>query len=157
MIFFGFLSGIADWAKNSNFFTLHTGSWHQSLSPSFIIYLGLYLCLQKKNTIKDLKIHEYRQFLGRVDSHNIKVQIFWEGHKNLAHLSLSFDILPKYILASNYKWKMGQIFAAFSEFLNVESRKKRWQKEVTRITKLGRNPWSDRDLWKKGNKSPKKK
>ena len=44
----------------------------------------------------------------------LKVRIFWEGHKNLAHL------LPflHYLVAPNSKWKMGQIVVAFSEHLN---------------------------------------
>ena len=33
-----------------------------------------------------------------------KVQIFWDGHKNLAHLPLFFW---HYLVSSNYKWKMG--------------------------------------------------
>ena len=41
-----------------------------------------------------------------------KVQIFSEGHKNLAHFHSFFDIV------SNYKWKMCQIFVNFSEYLN---------------------------------------
>ena len=39
-------------------------------------------------------------------SWNYWVQIFWEGHKNLANLPLFFW---HYLVASNYKWKMGQI------------------------------------------------
>ena len=46
---------------------------------------------------------------------NIKIQIFWEGHNNLVHLPLLFW---HYLLASIYKWKMGQIFVGFSEYLN---------------------------------------
>ena len=46
---------------------------------------------------------------------NSKVQIFWEGHKNLAHLPL---FIWHYLVASNYNWKMDQIFAAISEYLN---------------------------------------
>ena len=34
----------------------------------------------------------------------IKVQIFWEGHKKLAHLPL---FIWHYLVASNCKWKMG--------------------------------------------------
>ena len=45
----------------------------------------------------------------------IKIQIFWEGHTNLAHLPLFFW---HYLVASNYEWKMGQIVVAFSEYLN---------------------------------------
>ena len=44
-----------------------------------------------------------------------KVQIFWEGHKNLFYLQL---FIWYYLVASNYKWKIGQIFVAFSEYLN---------------------------------------
>ena len=45
-----------------------------------------------------------------------KVQIFWEDQK----ISLIFHVLfdNKYLKASNYKWKMGQTFVAFSEYLN---------------------------------------
>ena len=45
----------------------------------------------------------------------IKVQIFWEGHKNLAHLPL---FSWHYLVVSNWKWKIGQTFVAFSEYLN---------------------------------------
>ena len=45
-----------------------------------------------------------------------KVQIFWEGLKNLAHLPL---FCWHYLVVSNYKWKMGQILVAFSEYLNI--------------------------------------
>ena len=34
-----------------------------------------------------------------------KVQIFWEGNKNLAHLPL---FIWHYLVATNYKWNMGQ-------------------------------------------------
>ena len=44
-----------------------------------------------------------------------KVQIFWESYKNLALLPLFFW---HYLVASNHKWKMGQIFEAFSKHLN---------------------------------------
>ena len=47
----------------------------------------------------------------------IKVQIFWEGHKNLTHLPL---FIWHYLVVSNYEWKMGQIFVAFSEYLNFK-------------------------------------
>ena len=45
----------------------------------------------------------------------LKVQMFWEGHKNLAHLPLFFW---HYIVMSNDKWKMGQNCVAFLEYLN---------------------------------------
>ena len=45
----------------------------------------------------------------------VKVQIFLDGHNN-------FSLLPvfiwHYLVASNHKWKMGQIFWAFSEYPN---------------------------------------
>ena len=41
-----------------------------------------------------------------------KVQIFWEGHKNLAHLP---------IFIWHFKWKMGKICVAFSEYPNFNS------------------------------------
>ena len=46
-----------------------------------------------------------------------KVRIFWEGQKDLAHFPIFFW---HYILLSNYKWKMCQIFVAFSEYLNFK-------------------------------------
>ena len=48
----------------------------------------------------------------------LKVQIFWKGHKNFSHLPL---FIWHYLAASNYKWKMGQTFVAFSEYLNFTS------------------------------------
>ena len=48
----------------------------------------------------------------------VKVQIFWENLKNLAHLPL---FIWQYLVASNYKWKMSQIFVAFSEYLNFNT------------------------------------
>ena len=47
-----------------------------------------------------------------------KVNIFWEGHKNVAQLSLFFW---HYLVASNHKWKTSQIFVAFSEYLNFNT------------------------------------
>ena len=43
-----------------------------------------------------------------------KVQIFWEGHKNLPHLQLT---VWRYKVMWNKKWKMSQIFVALSEIL----------------------------------------
>ena len=48
---------------------------------------------------------------------SFKVQIFWEGHKNLSLLPIWL-----YLVASNYKWNLGQIFVAFSEYLNFKQR-----------------------------------
>ena len=47
-----------------------------------------------------------------IDVYLNKVQIFWEGHKNLAHLPL---FIWHYLVASNYKWKMGHIFVQPSQ------------------------------------------
>ena len=44
-----------------------------------------------------------------------KVQIFWEGHNFFSSLPL---FIWHYLVASNYKWKKGHIFVAFSEYLN---------------------------------------
>ena len=44
------------------------------------------------------------------------VQIFLEGHKNLAILPL---FIWHYLVVSNSKRKMGQIFVAFSEYRNL--------------------------------------
>ena len=44
-----------------------------------------------------------------------KVQLFWEGHKNLHNLSHGFDI---YLVNVKTMKKIAQIFVAFSEKLN---------------------------------------
>ena len=54
-----------------------------------------------------------------------KVQIFWEGHNNLVQLK---NFIWHYLVASNYKWKMGKFFLAFSEYLNFNNE----QNEVVR-------------------------
>ena len=48
-----------------------------------------------------------------------KGRIFWEGHKNLSHPPLYFDV--KYSVASNKKWKISQIFVAFTEYLKFHN------------------------------------
>ena len=47
----------------------------------------------------------------------IKVQIFWEGHKKLAHLPL---LIWHYLIVPNCKWKMDQICVVFSEYPNFK-------------------------------------
>ena len=49
---------------------------------------------------------------------DIKVQLFWEGHKNLRNIPHGFDIYVKTMR------KIAQIFMAFSEKLNFS--KKGW-------------------------------
>ena len=44
-----------------------------------------------------------------------KVQVFWEGHKNLRNLPRGFDI---YLVNVKTMRKIVQIFVAFSEKLN---------------------------------------
>ena len=44
-----------------------------------------------------------------------KVQLFWEGHKNLQNLSYGFDI---YLVNVKIIGQIVQIFLAFSEKLN---------------------------------------
>ena len=44
-----------------------------------------------------------------------KVQLFWEGHKNLRNLPRSLDI---YLVNVQTMRKIAQIFVAFSEKLN---------------------------------------
>ena len=45
----------------------------------------------------------------------IKVQLFWEGHKNLRYVLFGFDI---YLVSVKTMRKIAQIFVAFSEKLN---------------------------------------
>ena len=51
----------------------------------------------------------------------LKVKMFRESQKNLAHLP---HFIWHYLVASNYKWKMGHIFMAFSECQNFNLLKK---------------------------------
>ena len=46
---------------------------------------------------------------------NIKVHIFWEGHKILRNLPLTFDSTVHTVKS---KWKISQNFVAFSEYMN---------------------------------------
>ena len=46
---------------------------------------------------------------------DIKVQLFWEGHKNLRNIPHGFDI---YLVNVKTMRKIAQIFVAFSEKLN---------------------------------------
>ena len=48
----------------------------------------------------------------------VKVQFFWEGHKNLHNLQMVLDI---YLVNLQTKWKIVQIFVAFSEKLNFNN------------------------------------
>ena len=59
-----------------------------------------------------------------------KVKIFWESPKNLAHLP---HFIWHYLVASNYKWKTGQIFVAFSEYLNFTQQSSKWSKKLWKI------------------------
>ena len=56
---------------------------------------------------------------GHLLSKRLKGQLFWEGHKNLAHLLLIIWL----IWLSNLKKKMDRIFEAFSEYLNFNKKK----------------------------------
>ena len=47
--------------------------------------------------------------------HAFKVQLFWEGHKNLRKLPYGFDI---YLVSSQTIRQIAQIFVVFSEKLN---------------------------------------
>ena len=53
-----------------------------------------------------------------------KVQLFWEGHKNLRHPPYRFDI---YLVNVKTIRRMAQIFVAFTEKLNF---KNRWSKKI---------------------------
>ena len=65
-------------------------------------------------------IHRYCKDTDKSLAYCFKVQTFVEGNKNICHLPLF--IFWHYLIASNYKWKMGQIFVAFSEYLNITVR-----------------------------------
>ena len=65
-----------------------------------------------------LKIPKQSPCMYKSKVSTFKVQIFWEGHKNFSHLPL---FIWQYLILSNYNWKMGQIFVAFSEYLNFKN------------------------------------
>ena len=46
-----------------------------------------------------------------------KVHIFWEGHKILRNLPLTFD----FMYSSKSKGKISQNFVAFSEYMNFKA------------------------------------
>ena len=46
-----------------------------------------------------------------------KAHVFWEGHKNFTYLRI---FIWHYLVTSNYKWKMGQIFVAFTDYLKFK-------------------------------------
>ena len=80
------------------------------------------LKLLKKIASYILKNQDSLDFLVSLHSLNIlalKVQLFSEGHKNWANLPL---FIRHYLVASNYKWIMGQSFVAFTEYLNFENK-----------------------------------
>ena len=52
---------------------------------------------------------------AKVSIPNIKVQLFWEGHKNLHNLLHGFEI---YLVNVKTMRKIAQIFVTFSEKLN---------------------------------------
>ena len=54
----------------------------------------------------------------RVLNDPIKVQLFWEGHKNLRNLPHGFDI---YLVNVKTTRKIAEIFVAFSEKLNFKA------------------------------------
>ena len=63
---------------------------------------------------------------GSFESYYIKIQIFWEGHKNLAHLPI---IIRPYEVMSNKKLKLGQLLVAsegISELFVVEDSGQIW-------------------------------
>ena len=109
---------------------LVTCSWHVFTNPEFIIFQScnvffFYYVQQKNIHFFHKKIHTkclWNIFVDggfvKVFDEHVKVQVFWEGHKNLANLPLFFW---QYLVTSNYKWKMSQNFVAFSEYRNFVS------------------------------------
>ena len=55
---------------------------------------------------------------------NIKVRIFWEGHKIWKNLPLK---IWHYSVTSNFKWMIFSNFVAFSEYLNFNFSKFFWK------------------------------
>ena len=108
---------------------LVTCSWHVFTNPEFIIFQScnvffFYYVQQKNIHFFHKKIHTkclWNIFVDggfvKVFDEHVKVQVFWEGHKNLANLPLFFW---QYLVASNYKWKMSQTFVTFSEYPNFK-------------------------------------
>ena len=68
-----------------------------------------------------LTISSHHFLVDFLRNHLIKVQLFWEGHKNLRNLPHGFDI---YLVNVKTMRKIAQIFVAFSEKLNFKKRAK---------------------------------
>ena len=98
------------WQKyNTYYFPMHFHFWDSvaatSTSTSTTIYRSYtgWIVVRYSKKLWDSAAHFLFVFYN-------KVQIFWEDHKN--------DQSSTYNLTLNKKWKMGQIFVAFSEYLN---------------------------------------
>ena len=62
-----------------------------------------------------------------------KVQLYSEGHKNFAHLPL---FIQHYLEASNFKWKVGQIFCGFLRLSELYTHGKAMQKITEEMIQL---------------------
>ena len=58
---------------------------------------------------------ELKRAFGSVDNISVKVQLFWEGHKNVRNHPYGFEI---YLVNVKTIRTIAQIFVAFSEKLN---------------------------------------
>ena len=72
------------------------------------------MCFDRNiNENRNVKFFEWEE----EESHFSKVHIFWEGHKILRNLPLTFDCV---CTAVKSKGKISQNFVAFSEYMNFK-------------------------------------
>ena len=57
--------------------------------------------------------HIFPKFSNLLAYFRCKIQVFWEGHKTFVKLLLFY-----FTLLCSVKWKMGQIFVTFSEYVS---------------------------------------
>ena len=62
-------------------------------------------------------MEEFQKKILVVHADSGKVHIFWEGHKILRNLHLTFD----WHHIGKSKWKISQNFVAFSEYMNFRT------------------------------------
>ena len=73
-------------------------------SPSILRYVVKFIYFEKATKFEEISL-----------SFDVKVHIFWEGHKLLRNLHLTFDCM---YCTCKSKGKISQNFVAFSEYMN---------------------------------------
>ena len=71
---------------------------------------------ERRDNKKTCSVFFNMEIIHTYNIDHFKVQLFWEGHKNLCHRPYGFDIY----LVNVKTMAMAQIFVAFSEKLNFK-------------------------------------